>query len=260
MSGIQNNPLCRHLSRLRIMLILSWRLPLRASRVCYAQYRRTGRSALRCLSSTTPPVDEEAEKAAALEEVKKILAENNRSVTPDHVYDIPDGLGPPLPSDPTEVATLDGQPALQRSRTVLISQKAQSAMTSVGHKSKAWVLHWKVEERWSNPLMGWTSTADPLSNLELKFETADQAIAFATKNGWKYEVDEPIEHRNDFGQNKYSHNFLPKAAENEIKAINKKTKLFKFSKPYSSHYFRPLKYHGEAEVRQHGLNPYEPWK
>jgi len=203
---------------------------------------------------------EEAEKVAALKEVERLVAENNRSVTPDHVYDVPDGLGPGLPEDPREVTTLDGQPALQRARTVVISQKAQSAMTSVGHKSKAWVLHWKVEERWSNPLMGWTSTADPLSNLELKFETPDQAVDFATKNGWNYELHDPIEHRTAFGETKYAHNFLAKLAEYEVKVHGKKVTRFDFAKPNSSHYFRPLTYHGDAECRQHGLNPDIPWK
>lgn len=222
------------------------------------------RVAWRGLASAPPADDEavkaEAEKMAALEEVKRIVAENNRSVTPDHVYDVPDGLEPGLPADPTEITTLDGQPALQRGRTVVISQKAQSAMTSVGHKSKAWVLHWKVEERWSNPLMGWTSTADPLSNLEIKFETSDQAVAFATKNGWKYELHDPIEHVNNFGKNKYSHNFLPKVAEADLQEFGIKTTRFKFAKPHTSHYFRPLKYHGDSECRQHGLEPEAPWK
>ncbi len=44
------------------------------------------------------------------------------------------------------------------------------------------------QERWSNPLMGWTSTADPVSNVQLNFSTPDQAIKFCKKRGWKYEV------------------------------------------------------------------------
>jgi NADH dehydrogenase (ubiquinone) Fe-S protein 4 len=42
--------------------------------------------------------------------------------------------------------------------------------------------------------MGWTSTADPLENVarsSLQFFTKEQAIEFARKNGWEFEVVEP---------------------------------------------------------------------
>lgn len=44
------------------------------------------------------------------------------------------------------------------------------------------------QERWSNPLMGWTSTADPMSNLKMTFSSTENAIRFCKKRGWKYEV------------------------------------------------------------------------
>jgi NADH dehydrogenase (ubiquinone) Fe-S protein 4 len=34
-------------------------------------------------------------------------------------------------------------------------------------QAKQWQITWKNSERWSNPVMGWTSTADPLSNLKV---------------------------------------------------------------------------------------------
>jgi hypothetical protein len=37
--------------------------------------------------------------------------------------------------------------------------------------------------RWTNPLMGWTSTADPQSQVTLYFDTQDEAIRFATRQG-----------------------------------------------------------------------------
>lgn len=44
-----------------------------------------------------------------------------------------------------------------------------------------------------NPLMGWTSTADPLENVHrpLYFDSKEAAIAFAEKNGWGYEIEDP---------------------------------------------------------------------
>ncbi|KAJ8602937.1 hypothetical protein CTAYLR_001515 [Chrysophaeum taylorii] len=198
----------------------------------------------------------EAEELAAM---KEMVAEAARVVTPDHVRENPTGVAS-YPENPVEVVALDGMPEVHRSRTVTISQNPKSAMTSGVHKTKPWVLKWKNEERWSNPLMGWTSSADPMAQVELKFETPEQAIFFAEKHGWKYEVSEPIERNWDHGTNKYSHNFLDKTAEAEVKAYGKKTKRFDFSKPYASHYFRPLTYHGEKECLQHGLDPEKPWK
>lgn len=44
-------------------------------------------------------------------------------------------------------------------------------------------------ERWENPLMGWSSTGDPLSNMDVEFNTKEEAIAHCEKNGWKWFVD-----------------------------------------------------------------------
>jgi hypothetical protein len=36
---------------------------------------------------------------------------------------------------------------------------------------------------WANPLMGWTSTADPMQWITLKFATKEDAIEWAHSNG-----------------------------------------------------------------------------
>lgn len=36
--------------------------------------------------------------------------------------------------------------------------------------------------------MGWTSTADPLSNAAMYFDSAEQAVRFAQRHGWPFEV------------------------------------------------------------------------
>ncbi|KAL8203894.1 UNVERIFIED_CONTAM: NADH dehydrogenase Fe-S protein subunit 4 ndufs4 [Gekko kuhli] len=51
------------------------------------------------------------------------------------------------------------------------------------NNTKKWKMEFDTRERWENPLMGWASTADPLSNLFLTFATKEDAIAFAEKNG-----------------------------------------------------------------------------
>lgn len=37
--------------------------------------------------------------------------------------------------------------------------------------------------------MGWSSTGDPLSNMDVEFNTKEEAIAHCEKNGWKWFVD-----------------------------------------------------------------------
>ena len=38
-------------------------------------------------------------------------------------------------------------------------------------------------ERWSNPLTGWTSSSDPMTSVELVFDTKEMAIAYVEKKG-----------------------------------------------------------------------------
>eukprot|EP00966_Prymnesium_polylepis_P091270 2112333-Prymnesium_polylepis.1 len=40
-------------------------------------------------------------------------------------------------------------------------------------------------KRWTNPLMGWSSTSDPLSNthMTMEFHTAEDAVRFAEESG-----------------------------------------------------------------------------
>ena len=55
------------------------------------------------------------------------------------------------------------------------------------------VLRWRIEfdtrERWENNLMGWSSSADPLSNTLLDFANKEDAIKFAEKNSWTYSLE-----------------------------------------------------------------------
>lgn len=55
--------------------------------------------------------------------------------------------------------------------------------------SNSWELvfePWKA--RTIEPLMGWTSSADPYSNLCLKFPDLESAVNFAEARGWRYRV------------------------------------------------------------------------
>eukprot|EP00197_Chlamydomonas_leiostraca_P007128 CAMPEP_0202865094 /NCGR_PEP_ID=MMETSP1391-20130828/5238_1 /ASSEMBLY_ACC=CAM_ASM_000867 /TAXON_ID=1034604 /ORGANISM="Chlamydomonas leiostraca, Strain SAG 11-49" /LENGTH=280 /DNA_ID=CAMNT_0049544891 /DNA_START=38 /DNA_END=882 /DNA_ORIENTATION=+ len=78
---------------------------------------------------------------------------------------------------------------------------SQSGFARTNHNSAsapAWRIGFETTAKWENPLMGWTSTADPLENLgrsTLQFYNKEEAIAFAKKHGWAYSVDEPNQRR-----------------------------------------------------------------
>eukprot|EP01126_Amoeba_proteus_P023720 TRINITY_DN2382_c0_g2_i1.p2 TRINITY_DN2382_c0_g2~~TRINITY_DN2382_c0_g2_i1.p2 ORF type:complete len:112 (-),score=12.30 TRINITY_DN2382_c0_g2_i1:74-409(-) len=47
----------------------------------------------------------------------------------------------------------------------------------------AWRLQFFPSEKWSNPVMGWTSTRDPVNPIGLDFPSKERAIQYATENG-----------------------------------------------------------------------------
>lgn len=60
----------------------------------------------------------------------------------------------------------------------------QSATHNIGH----YVVVFDNKDRWENPLMGWCSSGDPLSNLELQFSTKHEAISYCDRHGWDWLV------------------------------------------------------------------------
>ncbi|KFP65788.1 hypothetical protein N322_01016, partial [Cariama cristata] len=90
-----------------------------------------------------------------------------------------------------DITTLTGVPDEHiKTRKVHIFVPARNAMQAGVNNTKKWKMEFDNRERWENPLMGWASTADPLSNMVLTFSTKEDAIAFAEKNGWSYDVEE----------------------------------------------------------------------
>eukprot|EP00003_Mantamonas_plastica_P004198 TRINITY_DN1330_c2_g1_i1.p1 TRINITY_DN1330_c2_g1~~TRINITY_DN1330_c2_g1_i1.p1 ORF type:complete len:192 (+),score=68.63 TRINITY_DN1330_c2_g1_i1:340-915(+) len=77
-------------------------------------------------------------------------------------------------------------------RTVRVYQPAPVAMQSGRAKYQKWKLDFGNTKKWVNPLMGWTSGADPFQQLfQLSFETAEEAKEYLQRQGWqKFYVDE----------------------------------------------------------------------
>lgn len=97
---------------------------------------------------------------------------------------------------PMDISCLTGVPEEHiKTRRVRIFIPARNAMQSGTHNTHKWKMEFDNRERWENPLMGWCSTGDPLSNMNLDFGSKEAAMAFCEKNGWDYYVDEPAPKR-----------------------------------------------------------------
>ncbi|NVJ69895.1 MAG: ETC complex I subunit [Alphaproteobacteria bacterium] len=70
-----------------------------------------------------------------------------------------------------------------------IYQPVKNAMQSGTANTHHWMLEFEPEAaRHIDPLMGWTSSSDMRSQVRMKFETQEEAEAYAQRNGLPYEV------------------------------------------------------------------------
>ena len=77
-----------------------------------------------------------------------------------------------------------------------IYKPAQTAMQSGPARTKEWVLEYEPETpREIDPLMGWTSSGDMRSQISLSFDTKEEAMAYAERNGIPYHVTQPTPRR-----------------------------------------------------------------
>lgn len=75
-----------------------------------------------------------------------------------------------------------------------IYRPARNAMQSGTAKTERWLLEYEPEQpRQIEPLMGWTSSGDMKSQLKLWFDTEAEAVAYATRNGIPFRVEQPHE-------------------------------------------------------------------
>ena len=73
-----------------------------------------------------------------------------------------------------------------------IYKPAKTAMQSGFGRTKDWVLEHEPEAaREVDPLMGWTSSKDMRQQIKLTFDTKEEAIAFAERNGIPFAIEEP---------------------------------------------------------------------
>jgi hypothetical protein len=78
--------------------------------------------------------------------------------------------------------------------TARIYKPAKTAMQSGTARTKQWLLRFdRTEPREIEPLMGWTSSGDTRQQVQLWFDTKEEAIVYATREGIAYRVEEPQE-------------------------------------------------------------------
>ena len=81
-------------------------------------------------------------------------------------------------------------------------------MQSGYRKSKNWILQFDTLDTKINPLMGWESSVDTMSEIKLEFSTKEKAINYAKKNNINYNVLEPENPK--IIKKTYADNFLKK--------------------------------------------------
>ncbi len=73
-------------------------------------------------------------------------------------------------------------------------------------KTDKWVLEFETKDPIKNPLMGWESSLDTLTEIKLEFSTKDLAINYAKKKKIDYEIIEPKKRKTIIKS--YADNFL----------------------------------------------------
>ena len=79
-------------------------------------------------------------------------------------------------------------------------------MQSGNRNTKNWLLEFDTLNTGIDPLMGWESSKDTMSEVKLEFSTREQAINYAKKNNINYYIIEPQKRK--IIKKSYAGNFL----------------------------------------------------
>ncbi len=89
-----------------------------------------------------------------------------------------------------------------------IYKPARNAMQSGKARTRNWILEFDpAAARGIDPLMGWTSSSDTLSQVRLRFETREAAEKYAREHGIDYIVQPAHERRHVVRRTGYGDNF-----------------------------------------------------
>ena len=73
-------------------------------------------------------------------------------------------------------------------------------------KTNKWIIEFNTKNTGINPLMGWESSTDTMSEVKLEFTTKELAINYAKKNKIDFEIIEPKKRK--ITKKSYADNFL----------------------------------------------------
>jgi len=90
-------------------------------------------------------------------------------------------------------------------KKAIIFKPSKTAMQSGLSKSNKWIVEFILDRPGINPLMGWESSTDTLSELNLEFSSKEKAIEYAKKNKIEFEIVE--EKKRKTVKKSYSDNF-----------------------------------------------------
>jgi alpha-glucosidase (family GH31 glycosyl hydrolase) len=79
-------------------------------------------------------------------------------------------------------------------------------MQSGKRNTKKWILEFDTLNTGVNPLMGWESSKDTMSEVKLEFSTKEEAINYVKKNNIDYYIVEPQKQK--IIKKSYTDNFL----------------------------------------------------
>ena len=82
----------------------------------------------------------------------------------------------------------------------------KSAMQSGKGNAKKWILEFETQDAGINPMMGWETSTDTMSEVKLEFDSKELAILFAKESNIEYHIIEP--QKNKMVKKSYADNFL----------------------------------------------------
>ena len=83
---------------------------------------------------------------------------------------------------------------------------SKTSMQSGPGKTDKWIIEFESSDSGINPLMGWETSTNTLSELNLEFSSKQMAIDYAKKNKIDFEIIEPKKRK--INKKSYADNFL----------------------------------------------------
>ena len=91
-------------------------------------------------------------------------------------------------------------------RKAKIYKPSKTAMQSGKGNTKNWLLEFDTLDTGINPLMGWETSQDTMSEVKLEFSTKEEALSYAKRNNIDYYIAEP--QKSKIIKKSYTDNFL----------------------------------------------------